>query len=88
KTWNFVNIPRLSEQMGIHLLPVYIQQSPDPAWTGLPRRSQVELDLTEGPHLGYAFQWFIFATILGSGYPFFIRRQDRDSRQSTKDFSQ
>lgn len=88
KTWNFVNIPRLSEQLGIDLLPVYIQQSPDPAWTGLPRRTQVELDLTEGPHLGYAFQWFIFATILGFGYPFFIRRQDRDNQQSAKDASQ
>jgi surfeit locus 1 family protein len=78
KTWNFVNIPRLSEQVSSSLLPVYIQQVPDPAWSSLPYRTQPELDLSEGPHLGYAFQWFIFAAILGIGYPFFIRRQERE----------
>jgi len=77
-TWNFVNIPRLAEQVNQPLLPVYIQQAPDPAWSGLPYRSQPELDLSEGPHLGYAFQWFIFAAILGIGYPFFVRRQERE----------
>jgi surfeit locus 1 family protein len=76
KTWNFVNIPRLSEQAAEPLLPVYIQQAPDPAWQKLPQRYQPELDLSEGPHLGYAIQWFIFAAILGIGYPFFIKRQE------------
>jgi hypothetical protein len=27
--------------------------------------------------MGYAIQWFTFATILGLGYPFFIRKQER-----------
>lgn len=85
KTWNFVNVPRLAEQTGEALLPVYIQQSPDPAWTGLPRRFQVELDLSEGPHMSYAIQWFIFAAILGIGYPFFIRRRESEKHLTTKD---
>jgi surfeit locus 1 family protein len=76
KTWNFVNIPRLSEQIAEPLLPIYIQQAPDPAWQGLPQRYQPELDLSEGSHLSYAIQWFIFAAILGIGYPFFINRQE------------
>jgi len=75
--WNFVNIERLSILMSLSLFPAYIQQAPEPSWTALPYRSQPALDLTEGPHFGYALQWFTFATILGLGYPFFIQRQER-----------
>lgn len=85
KAWNFVNIDRLAEQMTIPLLPVYIQQSPDPSWTSLPYRFQPVLDLTEGPHLGYALQWFTFAAILGLGYPFFIQRQERRRQEKATD---
>ncbi len=46
-------------------------------WKGMPYRTQPDLDLTEGPHQSYALQWFSFAVILGLGYPFFIRRQER-----------
>ena len=31
-------------------------------------------DLSEGPHLGYAAQWFIFSTIAVIGYPLVLRR--------------
>jgi surfeit locus 1 family protein len=31
-------------------------------------------DLDEGPHLGYAVQWFIFSTIAVVGYPIVLRR--------------
>jgi len=31
--------------------------------------------LTEGPHLGYAVQWFIFTTIALVGYPLILRRR-------------
>ncbi len=77
KSWNFVNVQGLGQQISYPLLPVYIQQAPDPAWTGLPYRSQPEIEITEGPHMGYAIQWFSFATLLGVGYPFFIRRSER-----------
>lgn len=76
KSWNFVNIPAIARQTSMPLLPAYVQQSPDPAWTGMPYRSQPEIEITEGPHMGYAIQWFIFASILGLGYPFFVRRQE------------
>jgi surfeit locus 1 family protein len=74
--WNFTNVARIDEQITYPLLSIYIQQAPDASWNGLPYRTQPELDLTEGPHLGYAFQWFTFAIILGLGYPFFIRKQE------------
>jgi cytochrome oxidase assembly protein ShyY1 len=33
--------------------------------------------------MGYAIQWFSFAAILALGYPFFVRKQLRDSSQPT-----
>ncbi len=75
--WNLVNLSRIGEQVSSPLLPVYIQQSPNPSWTALPYRTQPELDLSEGPHFGYAVQWFVFATILGLGYPFYVRQSSQ-----------
>lgn len=77
KAWNFVHIEAIAQQTPYALLPAYIQQAPSPTWISLPNRTQPELDLTEGPHLGYAIQWFTFAALLGLGYPFFIRRQEK-----------
>lgn len=74
--WNFVNISQLEDQITGPLLPIYVQAGPDPSWTSLPYRSLPELELTEGPHMGYAIQWFAFAVVLGLGYPFFIKRQE------------
>lgn len=73
RLWNIVNVERITEQMSYPLLPVYIQEAPDPAWKSLPYRTQPELDLSEGSHFGYAIQWFLFATVLGIGYPFYVR---------------
>ncbi len=73
--WHLADIERIAEQMPYDLLPIYIQQAPGPAWVDLPYRSQPNLVLTEGPHLGYAVQWFTFALILGVGYPFYVRRE-------------
>ncbi|HWQ83908.1 MAG TPA: SURF1 family protein [Anaerolineales bacterium] len=75
QAWNFANVERIQNQTPYPLLPVYIQQAPDPAWTAMPYRSLPELELTEGPHMGYALQWFAFSAILGVGYPFFVRKQ-------------
>jgi surfeit locus 1 family protein len=77
EAWNLANIPRMDEQISYKLLPVYIQQSPEPAWTALPYRTTPNLELTEGPHQSYAIQWFSFAAVLFFGYPFFIRREEK-----------
>jgi len=79
KAWYFANVERIAEQVPYALLPVYVQQAPDPAWSGLPYRAQPDLEISEGPHMSYAIQWFTFAAILGIGYPFFVRRQERRS---------
>ncbi len=75
--WNIINLERIQQQTNQTLLPVYIDQAPDSSWTGLPARQLVLPEITEGPHLGYAMQWFTFAAILGLGYPFFVRKQLR-----------
>ncbi len=74
--WIYVNIGRLSQQMPYPILPVYLQQNPDPSRTTPPIPYTEELDLSEGPHQGYAIQWFSFATILLVAYPFYVRRQE------------
>jgi surfeit locus 1 family protein len=81
--WNSINLPRIAQQMPYPLLPVYVELAPASAGTNGPVTSLDQPDLTEGPHMGYAFQWFSFAAILLVGYPFFIRTELR--REQTKD---
>ncbi len=73
--WYVANLERIAAQIPYPILPVYIQPDPDPADTESPIPFQPEIELTEGPHFGYALQWFAFATILVAGYPFYLRKQ-------------
>jgi surfeit locus 1 family protein len=82
--WNFVNIDRIAKQISVPVLPVYIQEAPDPSWAGQPVRTQPQIDLSEGPHLGYAIQWFAFALFLAGGYPFFIIHQERREKEKNE----
>lgn len=74
--WYWINLEQINRQMPYKLLPVYIQENPGSATERLPYKASLELDLSEGPHLGYAFQWFIFAAILAIGYPVYIKREE------------
>ncbi len=76
RLWHFANVERIADQVPYRLLAVYIQQAPSPALTGLPNRSLPELELTEGPHMGYALQWFSFAVLLLIGYPFYVNKRE------------
>jgi surfeit locus 1 family protein len=73
--WNIVNLERIRRQSPYPLLDVYIQPNVDPADSTPPVPYQPALELTEGPHLGYAAQWFTFAGLLVLGYPFYVRKQ-------------
>jgi surfeit locus 1 family protein len=86
--WNVVNVQGIEAQLPYPLLPIYIHASPDPSRITLPYRSEVELELTEGPHMGYALQWFIFAAILGIGYPFYIRKENTQNQAGHRALSQ
>lgn len=76
EVWNNADITHIADQIPYPVLPVYVQPNAHPNDTQPPIPSQPELDLTEGPHFGYAMQWFTFATILFVGYPFFLRKQE------------
>ncbi len=78
--WNYVNLDRINAQSPYPLLPVYVQLNPDPNKTDPPIPYQPELDLSEGPHMGYAIQWFTFAAILFFGYPFYLRKQESEKK--------
>ena len=77
--WSQPNILAMDQQVTYDLLPFYIQEAPTKnleADSGIyPIPHIFEPELTEGPHLGYAFQWFLFALILLIGYPIFVARE-------------
>ena len=81
--WNIVNLERIQEQVPYPLLNVFVQPNVDPYDTEPPIPYQPEIELTEGPHFGYALQWFTFATILVTGYPFYLRKQLKEPSDSS-----
>ena len=78
--WNNADLQNIARQLPYPVLPVYVQPATNPSDTAPPIPFQPEVEITEGPHMGYAFQWFTFATILFVGYPFFLRKQERGSK--------
>ena len=71
------DLARLAQQLDAPLLPVYIQlESQTPPSGDLPI-PVAPPDLSEGSHLAYAVQWFIFAAIAAVGYPLILRRLGR-----------
>src|SRR6185503_991127 len=78
-TWSRVDIDRIQQQLPHPLLPIFIKQLPNLTVTtaeSLPRQeSGAALD--EGPHLGYAIQWFSFSAILVVTYGLFLRQELR-----------
>lgn len=73
--WNATDIARIAAQTPYPLLDVYLQAQPDPqAPANAPIASIDAPDLSEGPHLGYAVQWFSFAVVLLAGYPYFVKK--------------
>lgn len=79
------DLGRLQQQVEPDLLPAYVQlTSSEPAGADLPRPLGPP-ELSEGRHLGYAVQWFIFAAIALGGYPLILRRVARDKLDDRPD---
>ena len=74
--WNNADVEKIAGQLPYPILRIYIQPNSDASDTEPPIPYQPEVDLTEGPHLGYAMQWFTFAAILFLGYPYYVRKQE------------
>ncbi len=76
------DVGRLQQQVTEPLYPLYVdlraQTPPQPPETqNLPLPVPAP-DLDEGPHLNYAGQWFIFATLTVIVYPLLLRRVARN----------
>jgi surfeit locus 1 family protein len=76
--WSMVNLDRISDQVSLPMVNIFIQQNPDESWTGMPLRNPTEVEITEGPHMDYALQWFSFALLVLVGYPYYVRKTMRD----------
>jgi surfeit locus 1 family protein len=70
-----IDLPALADGWGVAVLPVSLaleiqdpgQQVDFPVPLPLP-------DVGEGPHLGYAIQWFLFAMVVAVGFPILVIR--------------
>ena len=80
KEWYRVDVAAIGQQMPYELLPVFVLQAAEDN-SQPPFRSTPEFDLSEGAHLGYAFQWFIFSLGLGIGYMIYVHKymKEKDS---------
>lgn len=82
--WYRVDIERMQAQVPYPLLPVFVEELPDPlaGATVLPR-PEGSSNLNEGPHQNYALQWFTFAGILVIGYALLLRQEIRRPAPNT-----
>jgi surfeit locus 1 family protein len=76
--WNTIDIDHLQKLMPYELLPIYVQQAPDPLRKIYPFASLPEFDLSEGAHLGYAIQWFMYSLLILIGYPILINKRNNE----------
>lgn len=72
-----LDVGRLAQQIGERTLPGYVELvAQDPAQGTLPVAVPLP-ELSEGPHLGYAIQWFAFTILTLIVYPLLLRRHAR-----------
>ncbi|MCH7588393.1 MAG: SURF1 family protein [Chloroflexi bacterium] len=63
KEWRVLNVQRIQEQIPYTLFPMYLQMTePNPPPGSYPVPNP-ETDLSDGPHLSYAIQWFSFGVV-------------------------
>jgi surfeit locus 1 family protein len=61
-TWARLDLEALRARLPYPVLPVLLRQAPDSGLPALPRRLPPP-ELSQGPHLSYAIQWFAFAVM-------------------------
>ncbi len=85
-----VDLARFAAQVDYPVLPAYVQRTssdPEEAAAGEGEPALVALgppELTEGSHLSYAVQWFIFTTIALVGYPLLLRKVAQDEARAER----
>lgn len=84
RSWRNLNLERLQAQFPYPILEVYLAQTEPVSGAETPR-PDATIDLSEGPHLSYAIQWFSFALIAVIGGGIWLRRQLVDRPKSVGD---
>ena len=80
-----LDVGRLAQQIDERLIPGYISlRVQDPAQGELPVPVPLP-ELSQGPHLGYALQWFAFALLTIIVYPLLLRRYARRKKMDGDD---
>ncbi|HKY85116.1 MAG TPA: SURF1 family protein [Anaerolineales bacterium] len=74
RAWRALSIPGIQAQLPYPVLGVYLMQESSGPSEG-PLTPILELDLSEGSHLGYAVQWFAFAATAFIGGWIWMRRR-------------
>jgi len=70
-----LDIPRLTPQLPGPPVPMYVELTASRPAEEPPYPEPVDVpELSEGPHLGYAVQWFIFSIAVGVGWVFAVRK--------------
>jgi surfeit locus 1 family protein len=72
-----VDLDAIQKTLPYELAPLYLIQAPSSTDQSPPIGTTVQIEITEGPHLGYAVQWFSFAALLAIGYPFYVYRDGK-----------
>jgi len=75
----FIDLDIIQSGLDYEIYPIYVQLDGENNYQK-PYSELSEIEITGGPHFGYAIQWFFFAGLLGFGYPFFVRKQMNDLR--------
>ena len=78
ESWYRVDIARIQAQVPYPLLPFYVEQTAGFVEGAMPA-ADLKIDLSDGPHLSYAIQWFAFAAILLVGYAFLVQRRSAEA---------
>ncbi|MEM1333156.1 MAG: SURF1 family protein [Actinomycetota bacterium] len=80
-----IEIPVLAAQFGGDVAPFYVQlfASDPPAVVGDPE-PVLRPELSDGPHLSYAVQWFVFALCVAIGWVLAVRRSLSTRRRSER----
>jgi surfeit locus 1 family protein len=82
-TWRRLDLAAVRGRLPYPAYGVAIWQTKESGMSGMPIRTGAP-ELTEGPHLNYALQWFAFALIFGGGGIFYTFRT-RDEKRETRD---
>ncbi len=80
-TWARLDAAALGDSLPYPILPISIRQTPDSSLPSFPRRLDPP-PIDEGPHLSYAVQWFLFAT-LAVAFTFLVIGRQSGSRRGS-----